>query len=237
MSCLYNFGIKLAYLWNGANELTVNSKKMPLISLQQNSQSIHLAVWEITESHDELLAMLSSEILTDAELVDIHHPLKQVEFFASRLCIQALANRLNINYLGIKKDESGKPFLVGTDWHLSLTHTIKYIVVAMHPTNALGIDMEKPSEKLRRVAHKFLTETELKEAGDDLEKLCIYWSAKEALYKLYGKKKVSFIEHLHVSPFVKNDEFLIGKIQLPDYEAIIKMQATNWGDYWLVVAG
>lgn len=133
---------------------------MPVILEKKYHNDIHLAVWQITESHDELQAMLPSEILTDAELASISHIQKQVEFFCSRLIIKHLANSLGIKYLGIKKDEFGKPYLVGTHWQMSLTHTSNYVAAVMHPTEALGIDMEKPSEKLRRVAHKFLSETE-----------------------------------------------------------------------------
>jgi 4'-phosphopantetheinyl transferase len=208
---------------------------MPIISLQKTNENIHLAVWEISETHDELMAMLSSEILTDAELAEISHPLKQVEFFASRLCIQYLANNLNIKYLGVKKDENGKPFLVGSDWQMSLTHTSKYIAIVMHASKSLGIDMEKPTEKLRRISHKFLTENEAADANNDLEKLCIYWSAKEVLYKLYGKRKVIFNEHLYVFPFNKNEELLKGKIQIAHYQAVIDFKVSKWQEYFLVI--
>ena len=80
---------------------------MPVILEKKYENNISLAVWQITESHDELQAMLPSEILTDAELASISHPQKQIEFFCSRLVIKHLANSLNIKYLGIKKDENG----------------------------------------------------------------------------------------------------------------------------------
>ena len=208
---------------------------MPIISLQKTKEGTALAVWKITESHEELWAMLSSEILTDAALEKISHPMKQVEFFASRLCVNYLANELNINYLGIKKDEHGKPFLVGTTWQMSLTHTKNYIAVVMHPTKKVGIDMEKPTEKLQRIAHKFLSDEELKEVNNDTEKLSIYWSAKEAMYKLYGKRKVIFNENLFVFPFEKNEKVIDGKIKMQTYEAIIGLSVSRWDEYILVI--
>jgi 4'-phosphopantetheinyl transferase len=214
---------------------------MPII-LQKSYEltkenDIHLAVWQITESHDELQAMLPSEILTDAELASIHHPQKQIEFFCSRLTIKFLANLLGIKYIGIKKDEFGKPYLVGSAWQMSLTHTSNYVATVMHPTQALGMDMEKPSEKLRRIAHKFLSESEVIEANDDIEKLCIYWSAKEALYKLYGKRKVFFQENLYVFPFQKGESKVIGRLKINDIDEKYSIFIENIAGYMLVVAG
>lgn len=214
---------------------------MPIIIQKKyelaNHSDIHLAVWQITESHDELQAMLPSEILTDAELASIHHPQKQIEFFCSRLTIKFLANFLGIKYIGIKKDEFGKPYLVGSTWQMSLTHTSNYVAAIMHPTKALGMDMEKPSEKLSRIAHKFLSESEIIAANNDLDKLCIYWSAKEALYKLYGKRKVFFHENLYIFPFQKNDSTIIGRLQINDIDEEYTIFIENIAGYVLLVAG
>lgn len=209
---------------------------MPVIIEKTYKNQLFIAVWEITESHNELQAMLPSEILTDAELASIHHPQKQTEFFCSRLTIKYLANQLGITYLGIKKDEYGKPYLVGSDWQFSLTHTANYIAVAMHPNKPLGIDMEKPNETLRRIAHKFLSETERDAAGNDLDKLCIYWSAKEALYKLYGKRKVIFIDNLMVYPFEKNQQVISGRIKMSSIDEQYQLLVEKIDNYYLVTA-
>lgn len=207
---------------------------MPIIIEKQYSNQSHVAVWQITESHDELQAMLPSEILTDAELATIHHPQKQIEFFCSRLTIKHLADKLGIRYLGIKKDEFGKPYLVGSDWQFSLTHTIEYIAVVMHETLPLGIDMEQPDEKLLRIAHKYLSETERVDAGHDLDKLCIYWSAKEALYKLYGKRKVFFIDNLLIAPFRKDQQAINGRLKINEIDEQYTLIVEKIDKYYLV---
>lgn len=210
---------------------------MPIIFQKKYQNGTHLAVWQITESHDELQAMLPSEVLTDAELANIHHPQKQVEFFCSRLTIKFLTNFLDIKYLGIKKDKFGKPYLVGTDWQLSLTHTIDYVAAVMHSTQALGIDIEKPSEKLRKIASRIMSENEVQDANNDLEKLCIYWSAKEALYKLYGKKKVDFKQNLFISPFQKGESKIVGRLKTNEIDEEYGIFIENIAEYVLVVAG
>lgn len=210
---------------------------MPVILEKKYKNNISLAVWQITESHDELQALLPSEILTDAELASISHLQKQVEFFCSRLIIKHLANSLNIKYLGIKKDEHGKPHLAGSNWQMSITHTSKYVAAVMHPSEALGMDMEKPSEKLIRIAHKFLSDTESTEAENDIEKLCIYWSAKEALYKLYGKRKVIFNENLYVFPFKKEQNKITGRLKINEIDEKYNIYVEKIDGYILVVAG
>jgi phosphopantetheinyl transferase len=210
---------------------------MPVILEKKYKNGCYLAVWKIAESHDELQAMLPSEILTDAELANIHHPQKQIEFFCSRLVIKHLANSLNIKYLGIKKDEFGKPYLVGCNWQMSITHTSNYVAAVMHPNEPLGMDMEKPSEKIRRISRKFLSEKEIIEANDDLEKLCIYWSAKESLYKLYGKRKVIFNENLYIYAFQKNAKEIVGRLKINEIDENYLIFIEKIDDFILVVAG
>ncbi len=210
---------------------------MPIILQKKYPNDIHLAVWQITERHDELQAILPSEILTDAELASISHPQKQVEFFCSRLVIKHLADSLGVEYLGIKKDKFGKPYLVGSEWQMSITHTTNYVAAVMHPTEAVGIDMEKPSEKLQRVAHRFLSENENIEAQNDIEKLCIYWSAKEALYKLYGKRKVIFSENLYIFPFQKEAKQITGQLTINELDEAYVIFVEKIDGYTLVVAG
>lgn len=210
---------------------------MPVLLEKKYENDISLAVWQITESHDELQALLPSEILTDAELASISHPQKQIEFFCSRLVIKHLANSLNIKYLGIKKDAFGKPYLVGSIWQMSLTHTSKYVAAVLHPSEAIGMDMEKPSETLKRIAYKFLSEAEIAEADSDIEKLCIYWSAKEALYKLYGKRKVIFSENLYILPFKKEQNKIIGQLIINGLDKKYNICIEKIDGYVLVVAG
>lgn len=210
---------------------------MPVILEKKYENDISLAVWQVTESHDELQAMLPSEILTDAELAAISHPQKQVEFFCSRLVIKHLANSLGIKYLGIKKDEFGKPYLVGSNWQMSITHTSNYVAAVMHPNETLGMDMEKPSEKLKRIEHKFLSDLERIEAEGDIEKLCIYWSAKEALYKLYGKRKVIFNENLFVFPFEKRQSKISGRLKINEIDEKYNIYVEHIDGYILVVCG
>ncbi|MEM9417209.1 MAG: 4'-phosphopantetheinyl transferase superfamily protein, partial [Bacteroidota bacterium] len=73
----------------------------------------------------------------------------------------------------------------------------------------IGVDIQLPAKKLQDVREKFLSENEVKDSGNDMETLCIYWCAKEAIYKAHGGKGVSLKEDIHIQEFEKNDQGIV----------------------------
>lgn len=59
-------------------------------------------------------------------------------------------------------------------------------------------------------------------------------SAKEALYKHYGKKEVLFIENLFIENFSLSSNSFTGIIKMPDFETELKMEWEKINDYILV---
>ena len=49
-------------------------------------------------------------------------------------------------------------------------------------------------------------EMESLEASTRLEHLHVYWCAKEALYKAYGRRQLDFCQHIYVRPFTYRPE-------------------------------
>jgi len=174
-------------------------------------------MWEITENVDQLLHKI---ILSDDgrdEIDHISHPIKQRERLASRCCIQELVKHTGKEYKGITKDDHDKPFLVDLSYHISISHCYPYAVAILHKKLPVGIDIEKPVEKLGRISHRFLNEEEFNDSMGDLRKLCIYWSGKEAIFKLNGKVGLNFKNDIRIHPFtlhkrdVVKSEFSIGE--------------------------
>ncbi len=155
------------------------------------------ALWHITESIDALTFLIKSELCP----VEIITPKKKLEWLASRALIQQLSEKVGLPFKGIYKDEFGKPFLKNNSAQISLSHSYPYVAAQLHFSIAVGIDIELPSEKLLRVAHRVFSAAEQQDAGINLTKNCVYWCAKEALYKLYGKRGISFSENIKVEPF------------------------------------
>ena len=184
---------------------------MPLVHSEMIEESSTLLLWKLTESEAELRSGLGSKY-NFSDLNSITHPQKIREWLASRILLRTLAEEFGLLYEGTHKDEHGKVFLVNSHIHISLTHTFSYVAAVINPFSPVGIDMEKKDEKLQRTSRKYLSEIELNHAENDISNLCVYWCAKEALYKLYGKNGVSFREAIHIEEFSPTDVQINGKL-------------------------
>ena len=163
MQLLYNFILIRCY--------------MSIIKKISNAESI-IWIWKIEESIDELIE------LTD-QTTDIKNEIKRKEFYASRILIERMCKALNLNYQGIKKDNNGKPHLINSRYHISISHKFPYVSVIID-TKKCGVDIERIDEKVKKIKSKFLSEDEELVVGKNLKKLVEYWSMKETAYKVEG---------------------------------------------------
>ncbi len=174
---------------------------MPIAKLDKIGSNAYWCLWEITETVNELRRRVVLSEFGEAELQLISHPIKQKERLASRNCLQEIIRTMGKEYKGIMKDENDKPFLVDLNYHISISHSFPYAVAIVHKKLPVGIDIEKPVEKLGRIAHRFLNDGEFLDTGGDFKKLCVYWTGKEAIFKLNGKRGLSFKKNIRIYPF------------------------------------
>src|SRR5688572_1790443 len=107
------------------------------------------ALWKITEDEASLGRELDGfETISDT----LTNPQKRLEWLAGRVATKEVMKSLTLPFLGITKDEFGKPFPKGHDFQLSLSHSFPYVGVLMDKSAPVGIDLEQPKEKLLRVA-------------------------------------------------------------------------------------
>jgi phosphopantetheinyl transferase len=189
---------------------------------------IKVAFWQITESLEDL-ETLFRENGAEPDYEITHHPQKKREWLATRLLLRLMLKQAGVDDFILLKNETGKPYLLNSDYQISFTNTNLYVAVALSKYMPIGIDLEHPSEKLRRVAHKFLSEKEFTSANNNLENLCFYWCAKEAVYKHHGKKGLSFAQQIRVNNTTAQ---LILKNEIIDYQLF----ETKIADYLCVVA-
>lgn len=173
----------------------------------------------INENEPTLLAGLSLTISEQEDLATISHPVQRIEWLACRVAIRQLVEAQGGRYWGLQKDEFGKPHLIDSTWHISLSHTAGWAAAVLHQSRPVGVDIEPIRDQFRRVVPRVLSDSEIAHAAGDLNRLAVYWCAKEALYKLYGKRQLTFRDHLHIEPFDNHQEQLIGHVRLPDHEA------------------
>lgn len=203
---------------------------MPLQDFKSTNAG-KIALWYITEDETSLAAQLKTATCPQ----EIISEQKRLEWISGRLLIAHLATASGLSYQGILKDEYGKPFLKGSDHHISLSHSYPYVAAQIHPLQSVGIDIEQPKEKLLRIAPRILDPAELENAGNNIVKHCIYWCAKEALYKVYGKRGLLFTHHLHVNPFeLKNNGILKGCIESNGNKIFVELNYLVSDDYVLV---
>lgn len=137
----------------------------------------------------------------------------------------------------LQYDEKGKPYLINDSRYISISHSYDRLVIILNEKEETGIDIELIREKILKIKHKFLKKIELADANDDVEKLLIYWAAKETLYKIYGLKEVDFVHHLYVHPFEKKQNGTItGEIKLLKFHQTFRLNYQLVDNYVLVYA-
>ncbi|RZJ80193.1 MAG: 4'-phosphopantetheinyl transferase superfamily protein [Flavobacterium sp.] len=189
---------------------------MPVVFNKEIDDQSVLAVWKIEETEEQLLAGLQ---LKKHEL-DVIHSLsagkRALHWLATRVLLRTMLN--TADYIDCQMDEHGKPYLVNSDTHISLSHSYDYAAVIISKGKQVGVDIELIKMKIKSIKHKFLSDVELaqKQIGDNTHGLYVAWCAKEAIYKWNGKKGLEFKQHIHIKPFKLKDEgSLQALVELP----------------------
>ncbi len=185
---------------------------MPLCKVEPIGKQSSWALWQIEETIEELWQQLNPTAEAQFEYQHIHHHQKKLEWLASRLIIKHLVKSQGDSFFGIYKDAFGKPHLHKLPFHISIAHCFPLAVGAIHQTHSIGIDIERPRKKLLRIRDRFLNQQEAAAAGTDLHTLCKFWTSKEVLYKIYGRKKLIFREHIEVLENIDHPGQLVGNI-------------------------
>jgi 4'-phosphopantetheinyl transferase len=200
---------------------------MAVIIHKNISKHLNLGVWYITETKEELSIIAKQQQIDLSKIPEVKNETRIKQWLTTRLLLKHFFTNAEIIY-----DELGKPFL-SNGWKISISHSGDYVAIILNEKEPCGIDIEKITPKIERIKHKFLNETDLKHITSEQD-LTIYWSAKEALYKYYGKKEVLFIENLFIESFSKNENAFIGIINMPDLKAKLNMVWEKIEDYVLV---
>lgn len=175
---------------------------MALYLRKELENGAELAVWQITETEDELKA-LSSVPTDEMEEISLYGNESQRK---QRLAVRALINELFDEKMYLDHHDNGKPYLENCATNISITHTDKYVAVIIHDEDDLGIDIESLDRDFTAVEKKALSEDEIDDLDEDnrqkkTEQLAIYWCAKEAIFKRMSQNRVDFAEQIEVEKF------------------------------------
>ena len=209
---------------------------MPLQHIIHLNPHEIIGVWNLREQEEYFLPHLKDLVTEKKHLDDITHTKRRTEWLAGRWLIKQLVERMHLPFRGIWTDEYNKPHLTSDNATISISHAVPYVVAILNTKKPCGIDIEKLRDKLMPLSKKFLSEEELIMAKGDLTNLAILWGAKEALYKLHGRKSLIFKENLKIEElnFSVGQETFVGKLDIGDEHEKYTIRAGKFDDYVLV---
>ena len=182
------------------------------ITLNTTENNCSIALWDISESLDELL-----QIADSFNTAKFKTEKRKKEWIASRL----LLNEINPNY-SISYNEFGAPELDNGNY-ISISHSKELVAIIVNEQR-VSIDIEKISEKALRLAPKFVSENNLKKLSK--EKATLIWCIKEVVFKWHQKGGVDFIKHIIIPEFSVKEKGII-TIQFKNKELNLNYQKIN----------
>ena len=163
---------------------------MPIFFQQQLNETTRLGIWKIEETEDFFKDNVPQHR-------DVTHPHKRLQHLAGRFLLRFLFPAFPHELIQIA--DTNKPFLPDEQYHFSISHCGDYAAAIVSSDKRVGIDIEIPVDKILRIRDKFLSPNEKKMLnGSELQTTTLRWSAKEAVFKWYGKGAVDFREHIHI---------------------------------------
>ena len=176
---------------------------MPIVFQHHKNSSVSFALWQITETEEFFRSYLQ---LTQQDLVRIsacklEH--KRLEKWACRAIVAELTQN---PIVCVEYDGNGKPYI--NNQQISFSHSHGMAAVAISP-KPIGIDIEQNTDRFLQLYSKFLNDEEVLRIGKnhDIEKLCFYWCAKEAMYKLSPPNPYNLRKNIQI--VTENSGFII----------------------------
>lgn len=172
---------------------------MALYLRKKLDNKAEIAVWQITETEEQLTSLSSVPNDEMEEISIIRNKNQRMQ----RLAVRALLNEVFEEKMYLDHHDNGKPYLENCVTNISITHTDKYVAIITHDEDDLGIDIESLDRDFSAVEKKVLSEDEIEDLEDDTrnEQLAIYWCAKEAIFKRMSQNRVDLAEQIEVEKF------------------------------------
>ncbi|WP_158839396.1 4'-phosphopantetheinyl transferase family protein [Polaribacter sp. L3A8] len=207
---------------------------MPLYKSLTINKNTKVFIWKIEESFNQLNTNVLLTDKSQTRLDGMKSDLHQRGF----LSVRHLLKEAGYSDSDLVYDEFGKPHLKDGKF-ISITHSFTFSGLIISDNLHVGIDIEMQRDKILKIAHKF---TSIKEyvtiANHDalISKLTIVWGGKESLYKIYGKKKLRFLENIYIEDFDFSDKKTTGKIRYNGEETSYTIEFLEFEGFTCVYA-
>ena len=207
---------------------------MALYLRKKLDNKAEIAVWQVTETEEELIR-LSSVPTDEMEEISLF---RNENHRRQKLAVRALLNEVFEEKMYLNHHDNGKPYLENCVTNISITHTDKYVAIIISDDDELGIDIESLDRNFAPVEQKALSEDEIDDLDDDKknEQLAIYWCAKEAIFKRMSQSRVNFAEQIEVEKFnlKKEGELEATFIHKDEYEEDFELEYMMFDRHVLV---
>ena len=171
---------------------------MPLLkTLEINHMCIY--IWKVTESSEELASILREPNLLIEVTRKFKALIRQQEYLIERILIQQHFKNSKIN---LAHHPNGAPFLTNSEEHISISHTRKYVAVAISKESNFGIDIETISPRVDNILKYFMRFEEYPlSTSDNTRYHLVVWSAKESIFKSLMSGEVNTMLNYYIPPF------------------------------------
>jgi 4'-phosphopantetheinyl transferase EntD len=184
---------------------------MSLFYQHNINQDTKLGVWRIEESESFFLDKVPLK-------KDVSHPYKRLQHLAGRYLLYYLFPDFPLEEIRVA--DTRQPFLASEKYHFSISHCGNYAAAIVSSNSRVGVDIERITPRIQVVAQKFLNEGEAHFFNEDYalfleqwgmrgrvhqEFLTLIWSAKEAIFKWYGRGELDFKRHMQLEGSLNMD--------------------------------
>ena len=115
---------------------------------------------------------------------------RRFELLSVRALLKAVGINQTIHY------NDCKPYI--DKGYISISHSADIAAIIYNPDHSVGIDIEKISPRIQRIATRAFSDEEIAAANGDLEKLTILWNCKECVFKLANDDGIDFREMISI---------------------------------------
>lgn len=153
-----------------------------------------LLLWKMNEDID-ILHQAIPEAVENPAFSQIKSVKRKKEWLTVRLLLKEIGcSTHQITYL-----KNGQPTINHSSYkYISISHSDKLAGIFLHKFEPVGLDIENVNRDFSKVEKKFLAGQEIDLAGKISNGHCLFWTIKEAAYKIAGVEGIHFTEQLKI---------------------------------------
>ena len=205
---------------------------MPINHKEVIDSNTEMMLWEITESENKLKKGLSlskeAQKRLSARKSDSHRK--------GYLAVRQLLNQHGIAPQLHQYEANGAPYLTDGRF-ISISHT-KNIAAVVISNSPIGVDVEYYQKKIIKIAPRFMHQKEIDNTTQE-NKIYYYthfWTAKEAIQKVFNRAGIHFAERVFIKPFSSETKIGNGQVNNKNKMFNFKLYFFDFKDYCVTLA-